>query len=75
MEIVKAWDTDNTELTQSLDPEVRFCLSRFFDPEEGRTYLVPQPVINGTPSQAFQKLVLRLGWAIVILSGTPRSPP
>lgn len=33
-EMVKAWDTDNTHLTQSFGPKVCPHLSAFFDPEE-----------------------------------------
>lgn len=35
MEMVRAWDTDNTQLTQSLDPKVRSRSRLLFDPDPG----------------------------------------
>ena len=40
METVKAWDTDNSQLTQSFGPKVRSYSCPSFDPEESRTSLV-----------------------------------
>ena len=39
MEMVKTWDTDNGQLTQSFDPKVRSYPCPFFDPGEGSAYL------------------------------------
>lgn len=34
MEMVKGWDTDNSELTESFDPKVCYYSCSFFDPGE-----------------------------------------
>ena len=51
-EMVRAWDTDNTQLTQSFDPKVRSFSRSCFDLARNSTRLTVQPVTNGTPSQA-----------------------